>query len=214
MRNIFLFLMLFLFSCNEHKIKVIVDEYSKGKPRIIDYFDNEKDAASPPIVLVRNGVGNANKPISFDEERYYENGKIHSKGRYTKGVTAGLWEYFYETGVIQSKCYYENGFEKDTVHCYDSSGELKRLLIETDTIKRYWHGAEYFENGAKAIDFNLLNDNLDNWIIDGNWIQLYQNGQKQFQAVMRNNWTVGKWQKWNDKGDLIKEDSTPINITF
>src|SRR5881398_3522597 len=99
MRPILFFIMLILTSCRHEKVKVLWDEYSKGKPKTIYYFDDEDDAKQYPIVHMKDGVGYANKPISFDGERYYENGKLQSKGRYIKGQTCGLWQYFYETGV-------------------------------------------------------------------------------------------------------------------
>ena len=213
MRVILLFLSFMASSCRQEKVKVLWDEYSKGKPKIIYYFDNDEDATQYPIVHVKHGVGYANRPISFDEERYYENGKLQSKGRYIKGQTCGLWQYFYESGIHQAKCYYLNGIARDTVYCWYPSGKLKRLLIEVDTINHRWHGVDYYENGNKSIECNLLKDSLDNWTIYGTWKEWFDNGKDKFQATLKNNWTTGKWQQWDTTGNLT-EGEKAINFTL
>ena len=200
-------------SCKTEKFKVQFDEYSNGKPRIIYYFDNEEDAKHLPIVIVKNGIGLANKSVSFDEERFFENGNLQSKGRYIKGQSCGLWQYFYETGIPQAKCYYLNGVTRDSVFCWNSTGSLKRVLIEIDTTNHYWHGFDYFANGKKSIECNLVKDILDNWTVEGNWNEWYENGRDKFQATVKNNWTIGKWQEWDTAGNL-KVGDKPINITF
>lgn len=212
LQTLFLILLL-ITSCQQGKVKVLEGEYSKGKPKTIYYFDNEDEAKQYPIVHIKDGVGYANKPISFDEERYYENGKLQSKGRYIKGQTCGLWQYFYETGISQAKCYYLNGVTRDTVYCWYPSGHLKRVLIEVDTVNHRWHGFDYYDNGNKSLEINLLKDSLDNWTIDGKWNQWFDNGKQKFQAVLKNNWTIGKWQKWDSLGN-ISEGEQAINITF
>lgn len=206
-------IILVMVSCRRGKVKVLWDEYSKGKPKIIYYFDNEEDAMQYPIVHIKDGVGYANKPISFDEERYYENGKLQSKGRYIKGQTCGLWQYFYETGVPQARCYYLNGTTKDTVYCWYPSGKLKRLLVEIDTVKHKWHGFDCYESGNKSIENNLFNDGYDNWTVNGKWNEWFENGKQKFQATVENNWTMGKWKQWDSAGNL-KEGEKPINIMF
>jgi antitoxin component YwqK of YwqJK toxin-antitoxin module len=213
MRHILIFILFVIVSCRQEKVKVLVDEYSKGRPKTIYYFDNIEDAKQYPIVRVKDGKGYANKPISFDEEQYYENGKLQCKGRFIKGRTHGLWWYFYETGVPQAKCYYLNGVTVDTVYCWYPSGKLKRLLVEVDTVEHRWQGFDYYENGSKSIESNLFNDSLDNWTVDGRWDEWFENGKQKFHATVKNNWTVGKWQQWNNTGNL-KEGEKPINITF
>lgn len=190
------------------------EEYANGNPKIVYYYDNGADAKEHPIVTCERGIGSADKPISFDEERYYRNGKLHSKGRFREGLTFALWEYFYETGILESKCYYQNGIPKDTIYCWHPSGKLKRELIEIDTIKKYWKAFDYFENGNKFLETDLYSDSIGNWTIDGKYNEWFENGNKKFIAVIRNNWTFGKWQEWDNKGTLIKEGKKPMNITF
>jgi antitoxin component YwqK of YwqJK toxin-antitoxin module len=213
MRQPPIFILLILVSCRQGKVKVVWDEYAKGKPKTIYYFDNKEDATQYPIVDIKDGVGYANKPISFDEERYYNNGKLQSRGRYIKGQTCGLWQYFYETGVPEAKCFYLNGVTRDTVYCWYPSGKLKRLLVEVDTGKHQWHGFDYYENGNKSIESNLSQNSLDNWTVDGKWNEWFDNGKLKFQATIKFNWTVGKWQQWDSVGNF-KEGEKPINITF
>lgn len=198
-------------SCRHEKVKVVISEYSQGKPEIIYYFNNQDDARQFPIVTVKDGVGYANKPISFDEERYYKNGKLQAKGSYVKGQTCGLWQYFYESGVPQAKCYYWNGITCDTVYCWYPSGRLKRIFVETDTAKRQWHGIEFYENGKKGFESNMLSDSADNMHLDGGWSEWFSNGGLKMKAIMKNNWTVGKWQKWDSAGKL-EEGEKPMHI--
>jgi len=76
-----------------------------------------------------------------------------------------------------------------------------------------WHGVEYFQNGNKSNEFNLLSDSLGKWTVDGKWNEWFDNGKPKFQALLRNNWTVNKWQEWDSAGN-IKEGEKPVNITF
>jgi len=205
--------MLVLASCRQKKVKVLEDEYSKGRSKTVYYFDNEADAEQHPMVDVKDGVAYANKPISFDEEQYYENGKLRCKGRFIKGQSCGLWQYYYETGVPQARCYYLNGITRDTVYCWYPSGKLKRNWIEEDTVGHRWHGFDYYENGTKSLDCILHSDSLDNMTVDGEWTEWFDNGQPKFKAVIKKNWTVGKWQQWDHAGNF-KEGDSAINIKF
>jgi antitoxin component YwqK of YwqJK toxin-antitoxin module len=199
--------------CQHDKVKVIEEEYSNGKPKIVYYFDSKEDAMQHPTIEIRNGIGYASKPISFDKERYYENGRLDSKGRYIKGQTCGLWQYFYETGVRQARCYYWNGVTRDSVYCWYPSGNLKRIMAETDTTNHYWHIFQYFDNGIKSFESNLLKDSLNNWKLEGEWAEWYENGKPKIKAILKDNWTVGKWQQWDSAGKL-QEGDKPLRIRF
>jgi antitoxin component YwqK of YwqJK toxin-antitoxin module len=213
MRQIFILVTLIAVSCRQAKVKVLAEEYAKGKPKTVHYFDNTEDATQHPIVIVEDGIGHANKPVSFDEERYFENGKLYSKGRYVKGQTCGLWQYFYETGFPQAKCYYLNGISRDTVYCWYSSGILKRFLVEIDTVKHKWHGFDFYESGKKSASYNLFNYGDDKWRVDGEWSEWFKNGQQKFQATVQSNWTAGEWMQWDSAGRLTKGQK-PINLVF
>jgi antitoxin component YwqK of YwqJK toxin-antitoxin module len=218
MRNVIIqlavvFTMLLLASCQHEKVKVVHEEYSKGRPKTVYYFDSEEDAKQDPMVDVKDGAAYANKPISFDEERYYENGKLRCKGRLIKGQTCGLWQYFYETGVPQAKCYYLNGVTRDSVFCWYPSGKLKRNWVEEDSVDHRWHGFDFYENGKKSLECTVHMDSLDIPTIDGEWTEWFDNGNLKFKASIRKNWTVGKWQQWDEAGKLTEGDSV-LNLKF
>jgi antitoxin component YwqK of YwqJK toxin-antitoxin module len=208
------FLLVLLFSCNQQKIKIVREKFHNGTPEIVDYFDTEADARQDVDVQVKDGLGYANKAISFDEERYYENGVLQSKGRYIKGLTCGLWQYFYDTGIRQGKCYYINGRETDTICCWYPTGILKRSMVEIDTVKNYWHIVDYFENGHKSSENYLLNNSIDNWTVEGPYKEWHKNDHLKLEAIFKNNSSVGTWREWDDKGVLIKESDVPFTETF
>jgi antitoxin component YwqK of YwqJK toxin-antitoxin module len=203
-----------LLSCKQEKVKVLWKEYSPGKPMIIYYFDNKSDAQDPPDVVVKDGLGSANKPVSFDEERFYVNGPLQSKGRYIKGKACGRWEYFYDTGIPMATCYYQDGVTCDTVYCWYPSGKLKRVLVEIDTIRNYWHGSEYFENGKQSLDNYMFQVQDDKYTVEGPFHEWYENGQLKYKATVKNGYTIGKSQSWNENGMLIGEKIDSLKITF
>lgn len=207
-------MILVLSACKQSNIRVIVKRYSDDKPKTIRYFNSKHDAKETISIEMNNGVGTVNKPLTFREEGYYENGKLQYRGYYINGQTSGLWEYFYKSGFNEARTYYYNGKSVDTVYCWYSSGKLKRTFIEIDTLKHVWHGLDYSENGNKIIESNLLKDSLDQWVIEGKWVEWHENGQKKTEAIMKNNYSVGKWREWDENGVLVKESEKPFNISF
>ena len=191
-----------------------MDKYPDGNPKTIFYFDNRNDVKQHPVVNIKDGIGFANKPISFDEERYYENGKLRSQGSYTKGLSCGLWKYFYDTGIPQAQCYYLNGITSDTVYCWYPSGKLKRHLVEIDKAKHDWHDIDYFENQKKDFDCYLRADSLGNFKMNGLFQEWYDNGQVKFTSNFKNGSTNGKWRKYDINGKLIEESDKPLSLSF
>ncbi|HEV3413886.1 MAG TPA: hypothetical protein VG101_15500 [Puia sp.] len=202
-----------LVACHHGKVRIVLDEYAKNKPKTVYYFDNEEDAGQHPVVIVKNGISHANKPLSFDIERYYSNGKLYCKGQYIKGQTCGLWQYFYSSGILQAKCYYWNGIPRDTAYCWYPSGKLRRFLVEVDTTKRQWHGTDYYENGEKLTECYLTADSLGDLAIEGDYKAWYPNGNPRMQATAKSDWSIGKWRRWDSAGTLEEGDST-IGLTY
>ena len=192
---------------------MVWDNYSSGKPRTIYYFDNKDDLDQFPTLYITAGSSVARKPIPNTIEKYYENGILQSRGQNIGDIKCGRWEYFYENGIPQARCYYRKGISKDTVYGWYPSGKLKRLLVEVDTIQHYWHGLDYLEDGSKIVECNLTKDSGNNWLFNGDWKSWYHNGKQSFQATMKDNWTAGKWQEWDSAGNK-HEGQKPINITL
>ena len=203
-----------IIACGQTRIKTIADEYSNRKPKTIRYFNSKKDSKEKIKVEYQEGKGTVNKPLTFLEEGYYENGRLKYKGQYVNGQTSGLWEYFYETGFKEAKSYYENGKVTDTVYCWFPSGKLKRHIVEIDTIKNYWHNIDYYENKNKHIECYQLKDSSDDFKLNGLFQEWYTNGQLKFSATFKDGWTVGKWQKYELNGKLVEESDKSFNISI
>ncbi|HEY6901753.1 MAG TPA: hypothetical protein VI233_13955 [Puia sp.] len=208
-----LLLLLALFSCKQEKIKVLWDNYPSGKPRTVYYFNNKDDQEHFPFFYVKSGTDFTRQPIPHIIEKYYENGHLQSRGLDIGDKKSGLWEYYFENGVPQAKCYFNNGINTDTFYCWYPNGKLKRALIEVDTIQHNWHGTDYLEDGKKIVESNLTKDSLNNWILNGEWKSWYHNGKPSFEANIKDNWTTGTWRQWDSTG-AIHEGQKPVNITL
>jgi antitoxin component YwqK of YwqJK toxin-antitoxin module len=214
MRLLSYIIILTLTACGQSKIKVVAEEYATGKPKIIRYFNSRKDSKDSIIVKTMDGKGTVNKPLTFLEECYYENGKLQYRGQYIKGQTSGLWEYFYESGLNEAKSYYDNGKSTDSIYCWFPSGKLKRHIIEIDTTKNYWHNIDYYENGKKNIECFQTKDSSDNFQLNGLFQEWYDNGQLKFTATFKNGWTVGLWKEYEPDGKLKEESDKSFSISI
>jgi antitoxin component YwqK of YwqJK toxin-antitoxin module len=54
----------------------------------------------------------------------------------------------------------------------------------------------------------------DKFIIDGPWHQWHKNGRLQYQATVKNGYTTGKSQSWDEKGMLIGERADSLHFSF
>jgi len=215
MRILSYIIVLTLTACGQNKVKVIADIYQDGKPKTIRYFNSKADSKEVFTVQHSDGKGTATKPITFNEEGYYQNGSLEFRGHYINGKTSGLWEYFYETGIPEAKSYYDStGKSTDTVHCWYESGNKKREIIEIDTKKNYWHNIDYYENGNKHIECYQAKDSADNFKLIGLFKEWYESGQLKFVATFKDSWTVGKWQEYELNGNLKEESDRRFSITI
>lgn len=213
----YVFLAVFVYwlsACSKPKIKVIAETYQNGKTKTIRYFSSKKDSREKFSMSHENGIGTADKPLSFIEEGYYENGNLEYRGNFIKGQTSGLWKYYYETNIPEAKCYYDKGKVTDTVYCWFPSGKLKRLIVEIDPIKNYWHNVDYYENGAIKIDSYQTKDSLDNFVLNGLFQEWYDNGKFKIIATFKDGWTFGSWKNYKKDGTLIEESDKPLHVTI
>jgi antitoxin component YwqK of YwqJK toxin-antitoxin module len=215
MKRLIYVLILTLTACGQDKVKVVVDTYPDGKSKTIRYFNSKTDSKESFTIHFSDGKGTASKRITFDEEGYYQNGKLEYKGHFLDGQTSGLWEYFYETGIPEAKSYYDrNGKTVDTVHCWYESGKKKRIVIEIDKNKNTWQNIDYFENGNKYVECYQTKDTSDNFKLNGPYKEWYDSGQLKFTATFKDGWTLGKWQVYELNGKLKEESEKPFSITI
>ncbi len=204
-----------MFFCSEvfsqGKIKVILERFQNGNPKLIRYFNAYRDTTVSFQVDNKIGSRKLTKPISIISETYFESGGLEYRGKYEKGLAVGLFEFFYETGLPLARSYYKNGNICDSLVCYYPSGKLKRVVIEVDKIKNYWHNIDYFENGNKSIECDQFQQ-PDSIVLEGRYQEWHENGQKAFEAILKDNWTIGKWKTWDENGNLIEESSAQIRI--
>lgn len=92
--------------------KVVVKEFSNGKPEVIYY------------TKVIDGVEQKVK-----EEAYYENGNMEYSGEYKNDTEHGKWNYYYENGNIKAEEQWSNGTENGTFKEYHPDGKLAREII-------------------------------------------------------------------------------------
>ena len=80
-------------------------------------------------------------------EIYYDNDQLYTRGNYTEGIPVGLWEYFYDSGLLQRKTHYnEQGEEDGYFEKYHENGKL----ASTGYYKNAeWDGLHetFYENG-------------------------------------------------------------------
>lgn len=205
---------LILTACGQSKIEVVSQTYLDGKPKTVRYFNSKRDSKEKIYVKHSNGIGTVSKPLTFQEEGYYENGKLEFRGSYINGETSGLWEYYYETGIQEARSYYHNGNSTDTVLCWYPSGKIKRNKIEIDTTKNYWYNIDFYENGRKYIECYQTKDSTNNIRLNGQFQEWYDSGQLKFSAVLKNDWTVGKWIKYELDGSLKEESEESFSIRY
>ncbi|HEY6505609.1 MAG TPA: hypothetical protein VIZ28_16655 [Chitinophagaceae bacterium] len=207
----FIFLLATITVRSQNMTKVISESYSSGKPKVIRYFDTPVDAKDSIKIYNLIGTRYLNIPVSFMVYGYYEDGKVQYKGQYKKGFAEGLWETFYETGIMNSRSYYKNGLLCDSLKCWYSSGMVSRLVVEVDSSKRLWHNIDYYEAGNKRMEcFQIqLPEKI---IAQGSYKEWHENKQLGFEAEVKDGKTVGKWRVWDENGKLIKESEESIEL--
>lgn len=196
-------LLVFIFSVNalygQKSIKVVVERFENGQPKLVRYFYSPKDTSERIEVDTRIGFRGLNKPITLTTETYFNNGQLEYRGKYVKGLANGIFEFYYDNGNQLARSYYKNGKPCDSLICYYPSGKLKRVVIEKDKSKNYWFNIDYYENGAKALECYQFQQ-VNKIVLTGKYIEWYDNGQKAFEGLLKNNWTVGKWTQWDETG--------------
>jgi len=207
-------LIFFLVSCSQSKFKVVVEQYESGTPKTVRYFFNRQDTRKKIHTYSTDGFLRSDMPITFLEEKFYENGVLQYRGLIKKGVTNGLWEYYYETGLPQARSYYLDELNTDSVLCWYESGKMKRQMIEIDTSKNYWHNVDYYENGRKMIECYQYLEQKGNFILNGTFKEWFQNGRQKFEINLKDNRSNGKWKEWDSTGKLIEESDREINVTL
>lgn len=80
-------------------------------------------------------------------EVYYDNDKLRTRGNYKEGIPVSLWEYFYDSGLMEKKKHFSNeGIEEGCFEKYHKNGKLESRGYYKDG---EWDGLyeTFYENG-------------------------------------------------------------------
>lgn len=103
---------------------------------------------------------------------YFLNGKVESKGQFTNDETSGVWEFFYETGVLK----------------------MRGILFKG---MNYGLWEYYFENGKKSMEGIIYGKKRE-----GEWKMYYENGELRETGEYSNNQRSGIWKFYFEDGVL------------
>lgn len=113
-------------------------EYEALDGSFVKYEESKKNKSSFTVF-----------PSAWNENVYFKNGDLISKGAFNQGYYDGIWKRYYENGKLKSLAVYANGKEKEFTSYYDNGnvkskdgkdyykgGELQSERIELDELKQ------------------------------------------------------------------------------
>jgi len=159
-------------------LKIDTEFYNTKEIHKLFYFDNDKKLR---------------KTIN-----YYKSGLLKSIfNRNKKSHIDGLSLAFYETGSLESYGFYNNGvgFSYD----YYEDGRIKTYSQSKDT---YLTGYEASFCDDESLYYETFHDSLD-YMQKG----YYCNHKLRIKGRLLNGKEEGKWQYWDEDGNLIKEET-------
>ncbi len=165
-----------------------------------------------------------NKDKGFGSyKEFYSNKKLSLEGTYKDYKQVGLWKYYFETGIISSKEYYNSAGEKDSIFSYNEGGKLTGEYRWKNNQKNgVWR--EYSSLGAiqktetyKNGIFNGTRINYDNGIkyiestykegtLDGLWKEYHTNGKPRITGNYKAGQKNGEWKKFDEDGKVIDSE--------
>jgi TonB family protein len=138
------------------------------------YYDINWQKCSKDIASYFRITRNINKNI-IQINDYYLDGKLQMQGQYKSlepEIRTGDFTFYYENGMIKSKCRYNNNKLVDTTFNYfnNASNSLKEMLTYNND-KLHGNIYTYYQNGQIKRKETYLNDSLltsNCYGIDGN----------------------------------------------
>ena len=183
-----------------------------GMPRKKFYFKNSEEAT---LDFSDTSIGKLiaiTKPLSFRQQEFYDNGNLATEGMYINGRASGLWKFYHENKELKAKAYYSKGYAVDSVYSYYQNGYVKRLVVEIDKSKKYWHSIDYFENGRKWIESYKYTDTLGFTFFEGPFKEWYSNGVLRQEATIKMGNSIGKWTKWDSNGKVMATSTKSFTL--
>lgn len=176
------------------------------------------------IVVGNNAKNGKNTVLSGDVTVYRGDHNIHSKGLYDDGgMKNGWWNYYYSTGELKSKEYFDHGKRIDSAFVYYDNGNLKDITIrdkegeakeEFEFDRAGWLSYRkkvlpgdiieewsYFPNGQMEYDEKYNKKKL----VDGDYTIFYSNGKVKKKVSYQGGQISGPNKMWFENGRL-RED--------
>lgn len=198
---------LLIVSCkHNNKLKVVLSKFSNDSVREVIYYDL-------PITLDSIGM----------KEVYFENGKIHAKGKYKNGKRTGKWVCYRRTGKLEWRADYFDGKENGITECFNENGNWRKMTVTKgvnngptiefnidSTGRQVWVYGQYkdckedglwiWKNKDKKV---LMKEFFKNGIPDKTSENFYENGAIKSRAFLRNG-DIDSMHTFDSLGKLIK----------
>ncbi len=138
---------------NKNKVWTVHDYYINNKIQMIGYYQSKRFEVKHGHFIY-----------------YYENGQKSSEGEYLKDQKEGQWSYWYESGKLKEKDYFESGF------IYSTEGFNKNGKIRYSGKFRYGerHGKWTYWNTDGRI---TLEGNYKRGQRSGEWIRYFNDSK-------------------------------------
>lgn len=138
-------------------------------------------------------------------EYYHENGVIKSKGNYEKGRLSGKWSEYSTLGQLILESYYEKSRPIQKWKYWYSNGQLMKVIQHTDSnellleaydkqgnVKIINGNGIFYEPHPSDTSKSIL-ATYKNGILNGQYIQYFDNGKIEEKGQFKNGKTDGKW---------------------
>ena len=156
-----------------------------------DYFKNE-------IITSKNitYLKNSDKKISGLVYSMFPSGKVENVTSYKDGVKEGIDIYFYENGIIRSRCNYKGGKLNGKREFMYSNGN-NRAIEKYEYGKKVGEWIYYYDNGKIKKKESYIDDKED-----GKWEEYYAYDILKSEKYYENGKKIGIWKFYTPQKDI------------
>ena len=149
---------------------------------------------------------------------FFPDGGTMAEGSYLNGKREGAWTYFFKSGKPEQRGTFKEDYYTGSWKWFFSSGSVHREenfrkgkedghLIEYDSLGNILTEGDYVDGLKTGIWRLTVNDHTEmgsyaDGELNGEWIWLYENGEKAFQGEFQNGIPIGKHKYWHHSGQL------------
>lgn len=187
----FIFLLLPIFTFGQQKVCVYNNYEVLGNDTINLTVDNVKEGLWINYEISYESIE------CFTPKKCYHQRSIkfiNSKGEYLHGKKRGEWNYFYETGEIKRKVFYNDYEEK----VGKSTEYFKNVKVKSE---QNWNNGKiesqlvFYENGFKKYESKFQNGNIVSFTI------FYKSGKIKYRGKDVNKWEIGEILSYKKNGE-------------